>query len=86
MYRLNQQFSQCHRQSSFNIVKNVEKLFIIKKESMDSIITMLEKDYKFFLDCDISTIGGLCKTCMMKKEVKMNKLLNTHLCYYAVFC
>ena len=40
------------------------------KESMDSIITMLEKDYKFFLDCDISTIGGLCKTCMMKKELK----------------
>lgn len=37
---------------------------------MDSIITMLEKDYKFFLDCDISTIGGLCKTCMMKKELK----------------
>ena len=35
-----------------------------------SIITMLEKDYKFFLDCDISTIGGLCKTCMMKKELK----------------
>lgn len=45
-------------------------MFHIKKESMDSIITMLEKDYKFFLDCDISTIGGLCKTCMMKKELK----------------
>ena len=56
------------------IVANEMKVNIsiihIKKESMDSIIAMLEKDYKFFLDCDISTIGGLCKTCMMKKELK----------------
>ena len=69
MYRLNQQFSQCHEHLHLQC-KECGKIIHIKKESMDSIITMQEKDYKFFLDCDISTIGGLCKTCMMKKELK----------------
>ena len=66
---LNQQFSQCHEHLHLQC-KECGKIIHIKKESMDSIIAMLEKDYKFFLDCDISTIGGLCKTCMMKKELK----------------
>ena len=69
MYRVNQDVSHCHEHLHLQC-KECGKIIHIKKESMDSIIAMLEKDYKFFLDCDISTIGGLCKTCMMKKELK----------------
>lgn len=47
MYRLNQQFSQCHEHLHLQC-KECGKIIHIKKESMDSIITMLEKDYKFF--------------------------------------
>ena len=69
MYRVNQDVFHCHEHLHLQC-KECGKIIHIKKESMDSIIAMLEKDYKFFLDCDISTIGGLCKTCMMKKELK----------------
>ncbi len=52
-------------------VKNVGKIIHIKKEFLWILsIAMRKKIINFFLDCDISAIGGLCKTCMMKKELK----------------
>ena len=80
MYRLNQQFSQCHEHLHLQC-KECGKIIHIKKESMDSIIAMLEKDYKFFLDCDIyisrRTVTKYREECFIynSRQRKIEKIL-----------
>lgn len=67
MYRINQKLSQCHEHLHLQC-KECGKIIHLSKESMQEIAYILEKNYHFFIDCDISTIGGLCKTCMAKRR------------------
>lgn len=67
MYRLNQKLKQCHEHLHLQC-KECGKIIHLNEKSMQQIIKILEKDYEFFLDCDISTIGGLCHACMEKRS------------------
>ena len=40
---------------------------VIDPKDMTIIVNTLENDYHFYLECDASTISGLCKECREKQ-------------------
>ena len=66
MYRLNQQFRQCHEHLHLQCCK-CGKIIHVESDLMKKLVNTLENDYHFYLECDASTISGLCKECREKQ-------------------
>lgn len=62
LYRINDEEKHCHSHLHLQCSK-CGKTIHTKNDFMESLISRLENEYQFNIDCDISTISGLCFEC-----------------------
>lgn len=66
MYRVNQDVFHCHEHLHLQCCK-CGKIIHVESGLMKKLVNTLENDYHFYLECDASTISGLCKECREKQ-------------------
>lgn len=66
MYRVNQDLSHCHEHLHLQCCR-CGKIIHVEGDFMKEIVHTLENQYHFYLECDTSTISGLCKECKEKE-------------------
>lgn len=66
MYRVNQDVSHCHEHLHLQCCK-CGKIIHVESDLMKKLVNTLENEYHFYLECDASTISGLCKECREKQ-------------------
>lgn len=65
MYRVNQEITHCHEHLHLQCCK-CGKIIHVDRDLMKKLVHTLENDYHFYLECDASTISGICKECREK--------------------